>query len=88
MVYACVGLTARSPTGGGLIGCIRVHRHLSILFLYEIFTIAFQHSRLVANDIQFAIGFIAARFGALLKSACLNLLSDVAVLSVASTSPC
>ena len=44
------------------------------------------HARLVANDIQFAIGFIAAWFGALLKSVCLNLLIDVAVLSVASAS--
>jgi hypothetical protein len=57
-------------------------------FSTKFLTIAFQHSRLVANDIQFAIGFIAAWFGALLKSACLNLLSDVAVLSVASASPC
>jgi hypothetical protein len=41
---------------------------------------------LVANDIQFAIGFIAAWFGALLKLDRLNLLSDFAASNASSAS--
>jgi hypothetical protein len=40
------------------------------------------------HDIQFAIGFIAAWFGAVLKLDRWNLLSDFAALNASSASPC